>query len=283
MKVIDSHHHFWKYSAAEYGWIDDSMACLRKDFLPKDLKAALSASHVHSAVSVQARQTVDETRWLLDHAEGHSYIAGVVGWAPLADPKVGDLLDEWKNRTKLRGLRHVVQGESDPEFLSRPDFNRGIEELTRRHLAYDLLIRESQLEAAAHFVDRHPDQRFILDHAAKPKIKDREIEPWKRNISELAKRDNVAVKLSGLVTEADFANWNEAELRPYMDAVLEAFGTDRILFGSDWPVCLAASTYPRWKKAVETFTEAMSDFEKEKIFGRNAIGWYGLKFFPKIL
>jgi len=248
--IIDSHHHFWKYSAAEYGWLGDKpgddMAALRRDFLPPDLRAVLTACGVDAAVSVQARQSLEETNWLLDMAECHDFIRGVVGWVPLADPGVAGILEQLATRKKLKGVRHIVQGEPDDRFLLRDDFNRGINALAAYDLVYDILIYERQLPAAIEFVDRHPNQRFVLDHIAKPRIRDGVISPWRENMRELARRENVYCKISGVATEADFRNWTAAQLRPYIDAALGAFGPKRVMFGSDWPVCLAAIPYMDW-------------------------------------
>jgi L-fuconolactonase len=274
---VDSHHHFWRYSAAEYGWIDDSMAALRRDFLPEHLIAEMKRAGVHAAVSVQARQSVEETEWLLDFAERHSFLAGVVGWVPLASPKVDAILERLAKRPKLVGVRHVVQAEPDDRFLLRSDFNAGIEKLARYDMVYDILIFERHLPYAIQFVDRHPRQRFVLDHIAKPRIRDGVISPWRENLRALARRPNVYCKLSGVVTEADFKKWTEAQIRPYLDAALEAFGPKRILFGSDWPVCLAAIEYPSWVTTVRRAIAKLSEPEQVRILGGTAIEAYGLE------
>jgi L-fuconolactonase len=279
MPVIDTHHHFWKYSAEEYGWIDDSLATLRRDFLPADLHATITAAGVDAALSVQARQSLEETAWLLDMAEQHDFLAGVVGWVPLVDPGVGEILDRLVHRPKLKAVRHIVQGEPDDRFLLRDDFNRGIREVTARGLVYDILIYERHLPVAIEFVDRHPNQRFVLDHVAKPRIRDGVIEPWRANLRELARRENVVCKLSGVATEADFLNLppaNRDQLRPYMNAALEAFGPRRIMFGSDWPVCLAAIPYGDWFHMVRDAIGCFSESEQEWVLGRTAAAAYAL-------
>jgi L-fuconolactonase len=264
--TIDSHQHFWKYNAQEYGWIADdvSMAALRRDFLPADLQPALAAAGIDGAISVQARQSLEETEWLLDMAERHDFLVGVVGWAPLTDPDIARTVEKLAARGKLVGLRHIVQGEPDDRFLLRDDFNRGIDALEAFDLAYDILIYERQLPAAIEFVDRHPRQRFVLDHIAKPRIRDGAISPWRENLRELARHENVWCKLSGVATEADFKHWTEAQLRPYIDAAIEAFGSRRMMFGSDWPVCLAAISYADWaamvKRALGSFGAAAAAY-----------------------
>ncbi len=280
MPTIDAHHHFWRYDPAEYDWIDDTMSALRRDFLAPDLAAALGAAGVKGAISVQARQTLDETRWLLAIAREHDFIAGVVGWVPLAAPSLRTELAPLAANRKLRGVRHVLQGEADPGFLDRADFNRGIDALREFGLAYDLLIYEHQLPATLAFVDRHPGQVFVLDHAAKPRIRERLIEPWRTHIGELARRPEVYCKLSGLVTEAapdpSTDAWTDADLRPYADTVLEAFGPSRVMFGSDWPVCLVASPYDRWLDTVKTWTAGLTASERAEVMGGTARRAYQL-------
>ena len=274
--IIDSHHHFWTYNAAEYGWINDSMAALRRNFLADDLQKEMAHTGIDGAVSVEARQTVEETRWLLSLAEKNGFIKGVVGWVPLADGKVKGEIEKIATNRKLRGVRHGVQGESDDQFILGRDFNRGVALLKDFGLVYDILILERHLPQTIEFVDLHPGQIFVLDHIAKPKIKEKSIEPWGKNIKELAKRENVYCKVSGMVTEADLGNWNESQLRPYFDTVLKAFGVKRLMFGSDWPVCLLASTYVRWVEVVHRFAADLSKDEQARLFGGTAIEAYKL-------
>lgn len=272
--VIDAHHHFWRYSAEEYGWIDDSMSRIARDFLPDDLRQATLATGVEAVISVQARQSLEETRWLLEVAEHDSLVAGVVGWAPLADPEIRRVLDEISH-PKLVGLRHVVQDEPD-DFLLGDAFNRGVATLAGRGLAYDLLIFERQLPAALSFVDRHPEQRIVLDHLAKPQASIGALEPWRTRLRQLAKRPHIACKVSGLATEADWNTWTRDRLRPYLDVCLEAFGPGRLMFGSDWPVCLMACEYAQWKSIIEDWAAPLSDGEKASLFGATAQAWYRL-------
>jgi L-fuconolactonase len=274
--VIDAHHHLWRYSAAEYEWIDDSMTKLRRDFLPADLLPELAVAGVDGAITVQAQQTLEETHWLLEFAQSCEAIRGVVGWAPIASPNFEASLHALATKPKLVGLRHVVQAEPKG-FLAGDDFNRGIRTLHNSGLVYDLLIVEHQLEEAIRFVDRHPQQIFVLDHIAKPKIAAAEIEPWRTNIRELSKRSNVACKLSGIVTEDSWSHWSMQTIRPYIDTVVDAFGPDRLMAGSDWPVCLVAATYAQWWLLLQNYFADFSQSDQAKIFGETAIKIYDLK------
>jgi L-fuconolactonase len=274
--IIDSHHHFWMYSKKDYGWISDQMSALQRDFLPVHLAETLKESGVNGAVSVQARQTLEETRFLLKHANENEFLRGVVGWVPLIDAGVAKNLEEFAGQAKLKGVRHVLQDEKDDNYILREDFNKGIAQLKAFKQRYDILIFERHLPQTIKFVDRHPDQPFILDHIAKPKIKAHELEPWKQNIIELAKRPNVTCKLSGMVTEADHEKWTAEDLTPYIDTVLAAFGPKRLMYGSDWPVCLLASPYKRWFDTVTAAVSKLSETERARIMGGTAIEAYGL-------
>ena len=227
-------------------------------------------------LSVCRRQTVQETDWLLDLAEGHDFIKGVVGWVPLASPDVCKTLDALEERPKLKGVRHVVQDEPDPQFILRNDFNAGVSALLDYGLVYDILIFERHLPQAIEFVDRHPNQRFVLDHLAKPRAKENTLEPWRSNIQRLAQRENVFCKLSGLVTEADWQGWTYEQLSVYLDTVLEAFGSQRVMFGSDWPVCLLAASYAKWYEVITRFFSRLSVDEQNRVFGGTAIEAYRL-------
>ena len=276
MPVIDSHHHFWRYNPQDYGWINDAMRVIRRDFLPMDLEKEIHAAGVDGVVSVQARQSLVETRWLLELAAQNTFIRGVVGWAPLIAPDSAKIIGELAANLKLRSLRHVLQGEPDERYMLRDDFNRGIAALRDHHLAYDILIFERHLPQTIEFVDRHPQQVFVLDHVAKPRIKENQLEPWRKNILELAKRPNVYCKISGLVTEADYTQWTEAQLQPYFDTVLEAFAPKRLMLGSDWPVCLLACAYPRWVNLVRSWIKQLSAPEQKRILGETAVEAYRL-------
>lgn len=274
---LDTHHHFWHYTPEEYAWIGPEMSALRRDFLPADLLREIRSAGVDGVISVQSRQSEGETNWLLDLARQHDFIRGVVGWAPLVSPNVGELLSQWaRNHPKLVAVRHVVQDEPDDDFILRPDFNRGVSLLKDFNLRYDILIFERHLPQTIKFVDRHPDQVFILDHIAKPRIRAGEIEPWRTNLRKLAERENVYCKVSGMVTEADWRTWTPDSLRPYFDAALEAFGPSRLMFGSDWPVCLAACTYGQWVETVQQWSAELTPPEKDRLFSGTAAAAYGL-------
>ena len=276
LERIDAHHHLWRYAKEEYGWISDDMGVLARDFLPEDLRRELPTSGIHGSIAVQARQTLEETSWLLRLAEDSDFIRGVVGWAPLASPEFPAVLERFQEFEKLKGLRHVIQDEPGDDFMQRPDFNAGVALLKQYGLVYDILIFERHLPAATSFVDRHPAQVFVLDHIAKPRIRDRELEPWRANIRELARRENVYCKVSGMVTEADWKNWRPPDLQPYFDVVLQAFGPKRLMAGSDWPVCLLATTYQAWFSTVEDFIRSLSLAERELILGGVASDVYSL-------
>ncbi len=273
--TIDAHQHFWSYSAEEYGWISDDISSLRRDFLPAELKETIATHHVEGVVAVQARQTLEETRWLLALAREHAWIRGVVGWVPLQDESIAAIFDELSTPL-LKGVRHVVQGEPDPEFLARPAFNRGIAEATRRGLVYDILVYAQQLPQVIAFVDRHPQQVFVVDHAAKPAVGPSLDENWRRNLKELGRRENVSCKFSGLASEAKAGFTGAVQLQPLFNSVVESFGPKRILFGSDWPVCLAATTYLDWLAALKSCAAEFSEVERADFFGANAVRIYRL-------
>lgn len=276
MFCVDAHQHFWKYSASEYEWIDDSVDRLRRDFMPADLAAEMRAARVNAAVSVQARQSLAETDWLLDLADQHDFLAGVVGWAPIAGPSFAEDLERIATHPKLKGLRHLLQGEEDA-YMLQMSFQHGLDQLLPTGLVYDIVIYERQLPSALELVDRNPRQVFVLDHVAKPKIQDGVLSPWRENMEEMASRPNVYCKLSGMVTEADRSEWTPADLAPYFDTVLEAFGPERLLAGSDWPVCTVAASYPQWWQTLRDALGALSPSEQEKILGGNTVRVYNLK------
>jgi L-fuconolactonase len=274
--AIDAHHHLWRYTPEEYGWIDEEMSALRRDFLPADLTAAMASAGIDGTVAVQARQTMDETRWLLDLAEKTDAIRGVVGWAPIAGEDFPGVMEEFDGRDKLKGLRHVIQGEKDEHYILREDFNSGIRTLLGSGLVYDILIYERHLPQTIAFVDEHPNQVFVLDHIAKPLIAAGVIEPWATHMKELGRRENVCCKLSGLVTEGDWKLWTPDSLKPYLDVAVEAFGPTRLMAGSDWPVCLVATTYPQWFDLLRTYFAPFSEPERAQVFGKTAIEVYRL-------
>ena len=273
--MIDTHQHFWMYDPAEYGWIDDSMAALRRDFLPPDAWREMTAAKVESSVAVQARQTLEETRWLLELSGRHPFIAGVVGWVDLQAPDVDAELERLARHPRLVGLRHIVQGEPDG-FLERPAFLRGVGCLERHRLTYDILVYARQLPAAVTFARAFPRQRFVLDHLGKPDVRTSEYREWRRHIDMLAALPNVCCKLSGLVTEADWTSWTPGQLRPYLDAALESFGPSRLMIGSDWPVCLVAASYA---VAIDLVRDALGEYsvhEQQQILGGTARDFFDL-------
>jgi L-fuconolactonase len=253
------------------------MTALRRDFLPEDLNREMLAARIDGTVAVQARQTMEETRWLLTQAEHFDTIRGVVGWAPLAAEDFPGVMEEFDDRPKLKGLRHVIQDERDEGYILREDFNSGIRTMRDSGLVYDILIYERQLPQAIDFVDRHPGQVFVLDHLAKPRIASGRMQPWTERIRELGRRENVWCKVSGMVTEADWSGWSADMLRPYLDVVVEAFGVERLMAGSDWPVCLLASEYGRWFDVLRDYFSGFSETERDAFFGMTAVAVYGLE------
>ncbi len=275
--MIDSHHHLWRYSAEQYGWIDDSMNVLKRDFTTDDLVGVMTAAGIDGTLAVQARQSIEETESLLAAAATCSLIRGVVGWVPLADACVGDVLDRFKQTATLCGVRHVVQDEPDEGFLSRHDFNRGVAMLESRSLVYDILIYTRQLPESIRFVDRHPNQIFVLDHIAKPTIRSPQIdETWKAQISELAKRPNVFCKFSGVITEVRDAAWTIETIRPYWDHALNVFGSQRLMYGSDWPVCLLRGEYPTWIATAGELADSLTPAERAAFWNDTAVRAYGI-------
>ncbi len=272
---VDAHHHLWTYHPDEFGWIDDAMAALRRDFTAHNLSIEMERAAIHAAVAVQARQSLEETYWLLQQAAAHPCIAGVVGWAPIASEQFAEVIAELMGHDRLVGLRHVVQAEPDG-FLDRDDFNRGIDILEPAGLSYDILITERQIDEATRFIDRHPHQRFVVDHCAKPRIAAYALEPWRTSLRAMAQRPNVTCKLSGLVTEANWTSWTLNDLRPYLDTVLDAFGPDRVMAGSDWPVCLVATSYTHWWDTLRLYTESFSPSERRALYGDVARSFYRL-------
>jgi L-fuconolactonase len=272
---IDAHQHFWRYDATRDGWITDDLEAIRRDFLPADLEGTLAAHGFDGCVAVQTDQSDAETRFLLDLARRHAFIKGVVGWVDLRSPRLDAMLEALAAEPRFRGVRHVAQAEAD-DFLTRDEIVRGIGRLSRVGLSYDILIVARQLPAALALTSRLPDQPFVLDHLAKPAIKAGALEPWATDMRALARRPNVWCKLSGLVTEADRAGWRPEHLRPYLDVAVEAFGTDRVMFGSDWPVCLVAASYERVVGVIDECAVALSAAERAAVFGGNAARFYGL-------
>jgi L-fuconolactonase len=273
---IDAHQHFWIYDRREYGWIDEAMASIRRDFLPADLKPELENGGFQGSVLVQARQTLEETRWLLELAENNPFILGVVGWVDLRSPRLRAELKSFAGNTKLVGIRHIVQSEPD-DFLLQPDFLRGISVLEEFDLAYDILIYTKHLPVAAEFVERFPQQRFVLDHLAKPPIKSGAVDVWARGMRRLASFPNVHAKVSGLVTEADWQSWKPEDIRPYLDVAFECFGPRRLMIGSDWPVCKVAASYTQVVALVKDYLSGYAAEEHKAVLGGNAAKFWRLK------
>jgi len=274
--VIDSHQHFWIYEAEKHAWLDDDMKVIRKNFLPEDLKIVYQENNIDGCVAVQADQTLAETDFLLDLADKNDFIKGVVGWVDLRASNIDAILKEYSKFQKLKGFRHVVQGEADHNFMLRPDFLNGIAALEKYNFTYDILIFPHQLGAALELVRRFPNQKFVIDHIAKPYLKDGFYDGWAALMKAISEHPNVYCKLSGMTNEADYNNWTPEQIEPYMQLVLDAFGANRILFGSDWPVCLVAGNYTKTKELVTNFIAKLSSEEQAAIMGGNAMQFYNL-------
>ncbi|WP_372937777.1 amidohydrolase [Seonamhaeicola sp.] len=274
--IIDSHQHFWIYNPKTHEWIDDSMAVIRRDFLPSDLDKIYKENDVDGCIAVQADQTIKETEFLIKLSQENSFIKGVVGWVDLRSENLEKDLDNYSNINIVKGFRHIVQGEPDCNFLLRPSFLKGISALEKYNYTYDILVYPHQLGATLEFIKRFPKQKFVIDHIAKPYIKDGFYDGWATLMQEIAKHENVYCKVSGMVTEADFDNWTPEQIKPYLNLVFKAFGTSRVMFGSDWPVCLVAGNYKEVKNLVTDFIADLSANEQANIMGLNAIKFYNL-------
>lgn len=266
---LDSHQHFWKYDPREYGWMQPDWP-IRRDYLPDDLRPLAQGANIDGTIAVQARQTLTESHWLLELADGYPLVRGVVGWVDLQHERVAEQLEDLAQHPRFVGVRHVVQDEPDDRFLLRPDFQRGIAELRSLGLVYDLLIFPKQLPAAIELVKNFPEQVFVLDHLAKPLVREQRISPWREQIRELAQNENVFCKVSGLVTEAKWKQWTAADFRPYLDVGFEVFGPERLMFGSDWPVCLLSGSYREVYDLVDQYARAWSPVQRADLFGETA-------------
>ena len=275
--MIDSHHHLWAYNTTEFGWITKDMEVIRRSFMASDLSDLLEGTGVTGTVAVQARTCLEENTFLLEQARESQLIQGIVGWVDLSADDVAGQLDRYCADTLFKGIREITQGASDDQFFDHPRFNEGVKELAQRGLTYDVLIFQDQLDAAICFIDRHPDQSFVLDHGGKPEIR-REMFPdaWEKGIREMAKRDHLVCKLSGLATEVRDASWDDDLMCRYIDVLLESFGPTRLMFGSDWPVCLLASEYRRWQAIVQRQIAQLSSAEQDAILSQTARHFYSL-------
>lgn len=276
MQKIDAHQHFWKYDPVKDSWITDAMSVLRNDFLPQKLETILKENDFDGCVAVQADQSEAENKFLLDNAAKFHFIKGVVGWIDLRAGNVEERLNYYKKFKKIKGFRHILQGETNRNLMLHESFKRGIGSLKKYDFTYDILIFPDQLQYAKKLVAEFPDQKFVIDHLGKPCIKFKKISNWKKDIKEIAQYENLHCKISGFVTEANWHHWNEEDFRPYIDVVVESFGTNRILFGSDWPVCLVAAKYEEVLEIVKKYFFSFSKNEQEKFFGQNAIEFYNL-------
>ena len=274
---IDSHQHFWKYDPIDYDWINDEMAVIRKDFFPGDLEPLLKQNGFDGCVAVQAHQSEQETEQLLNYADQYKFVKGVVGWVDLQADNIEARLAHYQQFEKLKGLRHVLQGEPQRDLMLQPRFKKGISLLSKFGFTYDILIFPDQLRFAKELVKEFSQQAFVIDHIAKPYIKDKKTEEWEADMQAIAQHDNVYCKISGMVTEADWQTWKIDDFKPYLDIVVNSFGTSRVLFGSDWPVCLVAGSYEKVLEIVKNYFNSFSAQEQDLVFGENALKFYNLK------
>jgi L-fuconolactonase len=272
---IDAHQHFWKFDPVRDSWINETMQKIQRDFLPEDLLPLFQENQFSGCVAVQASQSEDETNFLVNLAAKNDFIKGVVGWVDLRGVTIEERLNHFSGYKKIKGFRHVVQGEAD-DFMLRKDFQNGIAALKQFNFTYDILIFHRQLPAAINLVNQFPDQPFVIDHIAKPDIKSGDILSWKKGIVEIAKAENVLCKISGMVTEADWSNWKMDDLKPYLDVIFENFSADKLMFGSDWPVCNVASNYSELVKTLEDYIAQLAVQNQNKIWHKNATSFYKL-------
>lgn len=272
---IDAHQHFWEFNPQRDAWISDDMAVLRRDFLPADLQPLLKTNGFDGCVAVQADQSEEETRFLLDHAARYEFISGVVGWVDLCAQDLEARLEKWSDEEKLKGFRHILQAE-EPAFMLEPHFLRGLNILGKSGYTYDILVYPHHLKAVGKMLGLLDNQSFVIDHIGKPNIKSGQIKDWERDIRKVAQFPNVYCKVSGLVTEASLSDWKPEDIHPCLEVILNAFGPDRLMYGSDWPVCLLAASYERQLELVESFLSRLSAVEQNQIMGLNAVDFYQL-------
>ncbi len=276
MTILDTHQHFWRYDPVGHAWIDDAMQVIQRDFMPADLKPELDRNGVQGCIAVQVDQDLEETRFLLELADRHDFIRGVVGWVDLMDPAIEHHLEQLAVFHKLCGFRHIVQGESDVNFLLRDAFLHGVQRLQQYDFTYDILVFPHQLGAVLEFVRKTPHQKLVIDHMAKPYIKDQYFDGWAALMREIARYPHVYCKVSGLITEAHWDSWTYDDVAPYLDVVFDHFGVDRIMFGSDWPVCLVAGSYADVVGLVREYTRSLGDADLARVFGANGAHFYGV-------
>ncbi|MFD2161266.1 amidohydrolase family protein [Paradesertivirga mongoliensis] len=276
MKKIDSHQHFWRFDPVRDSWITDNMKVVQRDFLPADLAPVLMENGIDGCVAVQADQSEEQNAFLLELAADNSFIKGIVGWVDLRAENIKETLEFYKGYDKMKGFRHVLQGEQDRSLMLRDEFKRGISMLEGFGYTYDILIYTDQIKYSEELVTAFPDQKFVIDHIAKPDIKNQNIDDWAADMKALAGHENVSCKISGMVTEADWQHWKAADFEPYLDVVFEAFGSGRVMFGSDWPVCEVAGGYGKVIGLVQGYTSKLTQIEQELFWGGNAIKFYNL-------
>ncbi|HXI74834.1 MAG TPA: amidohydrolase family protein [Pyrinomonadaceae bacterium] len=275
--IVDSHQHFWQVGRFDYPWMSPEVEVLYRDYLPPALAPVLNRNGVDKTIVVQASNSLEETRWLLSLTEHNAFIGGVVGWVDLTSADVARQLDEFAAHPKFKGVRHLVESEPADDWLTQPDTLNGLRELSSRGLSYDLLVHTRHLAHVKKVADECPELHLVVDHLAKPPVARAEIDEWAREIKEIASRPNVWCKLSGLVTEADFANWRVEDLQPYVEKVLEYFGPARLMFGSDWPVCLLAASYDQVLESFERLLAGLDEKDRRRVFSENAIEFYRIE------
>jgi L-fuconolactonase len=275
---IDSHQHYWHFNVQDYGWMGENMLAIKRNFLPEDLVSELRSIDFDGSIAVQARQSIEETNWLLELADLNPQIKGVVGWVDLQSEQAEVQISSFAKHPKAIGVRHVIHDEADIDFILRPAFIGGIKLLEKYNLAYDILIFPKHLNNTIQLVKQCSEKQiFVVDHIAKPFIKDGILSPWKEEITELASFPNVYCKISGMVTEADWNNWQPEDIKPYLDVVFRAFGNERIMIGSDWPVCLVAGKYNEVMNVVLNYISEFDENDKNKILGDNAAKAYDIR------
>jgi L-fuconolactonase len=277
MLRIDAHQHFWIFDPVRDSWINEDMAVIQHDFLPADLEPILKANDINGCVAVQADQSEAQNDFLLGLAAENDFIKGVVGWVDLRANNIDERLEYYSSFDVIKGLRHVLQGEEDRALMLRSEFRNGIEKLEKHGFTYDILVFPDQLKYIPAFVSAFPDQKFVIDHIAKPDIKNRNVADWAKDMRIIAEHDNVWCKVSGMVTEADWSNWVTADFTPYLDVIFGAFGPEKVMFGSDWPVCQVAASYHDMVGIVKQYTSTLSANENALFWGGNAAHFYNIK------